>query len=816
MQNFLQDIRYGLRMIAKARAFTVIALLALALGICANTTIFSFINGLVLRPLTGVKDPDRLVAVYTSDYSSGLYGTSSYPDYVDFRSQADAFEDLAAHEAALLNLSSEGDGAERLRGRYVTSNYFTILGVTAKLGRTLQASDDTPSASPAVVISDEFWQSRFNSDPNIVGRTLKLNTQSFTIVGVAESSFRGLRLGPPPQFWLSMPAQEEFTRSERGSRSIDIVGRLKPGVTLEQAQSQMTTIGARLAQAYPDSNLGTFGRPDEPKPITVVREGRLGPEGQQGVWRISILLFAVVGLVLLIACANVANLLLARASVRHREIAVRLAVGASRGRLIRQLLTESVLLGLMGGALGLLLTQWTARALPSFFPESAAQGVDFSFDWRVLVFTLAVSVLTGLVFGLVPALQTTRPDLVSSLKDDAIGTSNQRFRRLGLRDSLVISQLALSLVLLISAALFVRSLRHAVNFDPGFAAQNLVTAALDTRAARFNREQGQGFYQQMVERISNVPGVSDATFTVVVPISGGGQRRNAVIEGYQPQPSEDMELNTNVIGEAFFRTMGIPIVRGRAFGPEDRPAGPGVAIVNEEFARRYFNGDALGKRVQVESERGYLEIVGVARTAKYRSLREEPLPFIYLPLSQNYQPDMTLMVRTEGDPAALLGTLRNEMNQVNKAVAVFSVQMIRETIAGQLAVDRMIAVLLSVFAGAALLLAAIGIYGVMGYAVAQRTREIGIRVALGAERGDIMKLIVRRGLVLTVIGTTIGLALAFALTRALKSLLFGVSATDPLTFSAVVTLLVAVAMLACYFPARRATTVDPIVALRNE
>ena len=816
MQNFLQDIRYGLRMIAKARAFTVVALLALALGICANTTIFSFINGLVLRPLTGVKDPDRLVAVYTSDYSSGLYGGSSYPDYLDFRNQADAFEDLAAHEAALLNLSSEGDGAERLRGHYVTSNYFAILGVTAKLGRTLQASDDTPSASPAVVISDEFWQSRFNSDPNIVGRTLKLNTHSYTIVGVTESSFRGLRLGLPPQFWLSMPAQAEFTSRERGSRSIDIVGRLRPGVTLEQAQGQMTTIGARLAQAYPDTNRGTFGRPDEPKPITVVREGRLEPEGQQGVWRISILLFAVVGLVLLIACANVANLLLARASVRRREIAVRLAVGASRGRLIRQLLTESVLLGLMGGALGLLLTQWTARALPSFFPESAAQGVDFSFDWRVLVFTLAVSVLTGLVFGLVPALQTTRPDLVSSLKDDAIGTSNQRFRRLGLRDSLVISQLALSLVLLISAALFVRSLRHAVNFDPGFAAQNLVTAALDTRAARFNREQGQAFYQQMVERMSNVPGVSDATFTVVVPISGGGQRRNAVIEGYQPQPSEDMELNTNVIGEAFFRTMGVPIVRGRAFGPEDRPGGPGVAIVNEEFARRYFNGDALGKRVQVESERGYLEIVGVARTAKYRSLREEPLPFIYLPLSQNYQSDMTLMLRTDGDPAALLGTLRNEMNQVNKAVTVFSVQMMSETIAGQLAVDRMIAVLLSVFGGAALLLAAIGIYGVMGYAVAQRTREIGIRVALGAEHGDIMKLIVRRGLVLTVIGATIGLALSFALTRALKSLLFGVSATDPLTFSAVVTLLVAVAMLACYFPARRATKVDPIVALRNE
>lgn len=816
MQNFIQDVRYGLRMIAKAPGFTVLALLALALGICANTTIFSFINGLVLRPLTGVKDPDRLVAVYTSDYSSGLYGGSSYPDYLDFRNQADAFEDLAAYEDALLNLSGEGDEVERLRGMYITSNYFAILGVNAKLGRTLQPADDTPSASPSIVISDRFWQQHFNSDPNIVGRPVKLNTQSYTIVGVTESSFRGLRIGLPPQFWVSMPAHASYTSRGRSSRSIQILGRLKPGVTLEQAQTQMTTIGARLAQAYPETNMGTMGRPNEPKPIAVVREGRLRPEGQAGVWRISILLFAVVGLVLLIACANVANLLLARASVRRREIAVRLAVGASRGRLVRQLLTESVLLALMGGVLGLLLTQWTAQSLPAFFPQRAAEGVDFSVDWRVLIFTLAVAALTGLIFGLVPALQSTRPDLVSSLKDDAIGTSNQRFRRLGLRDALVISQLALSLVLLISAALFVRSLRHAVNFDPGFAAENLVTASTDTRAARLNREQGQRFYEQMLERVRNVPGVSGATLSVIVPITGGGQRRNAKFDAYQPQPNEDMELNTNVVGPDYFRTMDIPIVRGRAFGPEDRQGGAGVAIVNEELARRYFNGDALGKRVQVDSEKGFLEIVGIARTAKYRNLREEPLPFIYLPLAQEYQPDMTVIVRTAGDPAAMVGTLRNEMNEVNSSVPVFSVQVMSELIADQLAIDRMIAVLLSVFGGVALSLAAIGIYGVMGYAVAQRTREIGIRVALGAERSDIMRLIVRRGVMLTLIGAGIGLALALALTRALKSLLFGVSATDPLTFSAIVTLLFAVALLACYFPARRATKVDPVVALRNE
>ena len=557
-------------------------MLALALGICANTTIFSFINGLVLRPLTGVKDPDRLVAVYTSDYSSGLYGGSSYPDYLDFRNQADAFEDLAAYEDALLNLSSEGDEVERLRGVYITS-------ITSRFWESTRNSD--ARCNPRMTHhrrrrhcdQRSFLATALHLRSEHCRTPVKLNTQSYTVVGVTESSFRGLRLGLPPQFWVSMPAHASYTSRGRSSRSIQILGRLKPGVTLEQAQTQMTTIGARLAQAYPETNMGTMWPAERPKPIAVVREGRLRPEGQAGVWRISILLFAVVGLVLLIACERCESLL-ARASVRRREIAVRLAVGASRGRLVRQLLTESVLLALMGGVLGLLLTQWTAQSLPAFFPQRAAEGVDFSVDWRVLVFTLTVAALTGLIFRLVPALQSTRPDLVSSLKDDAIGTSNQRFRRLGLRDALVISQLALSPVLLISAALFVRSLRHAVNFDPGFAAENLVTASTDTSAARLSREQGQRFYEQMLERVRNVPGVSGATLSVIVPITGGGQRRVARFDAYQPQPNEDMELNTNVIEPDYFRTMDIPIVRGRAFGPEDRHGGAGVAIVNEELA----------------------------------------------------------------------------------------------------------------------------------------------------------------------------------------------------------------------------------------
>ncbi len=811
--TILQDVRYGARMIAKAPGFTVLAVLALALGVCANTTIFSLINGLVLRPLTGVKDPDGLVAVYTSDFSSGLYGGSSFPDYIDFRNQADAFEGLAASDQAVLNATGETE-AERLRGAIVTGNYFDVLGVRAQLGRTLQAADDQATTTQPVVISDSLWQRRFNADPAVIGQTLRLNSKPYTIVGVTDRTFRGLHLGPAPEFWLPITASEIAT-SGRGDRGIELTGRLKPGATIEQAQTQITTIAARLAQAYPETNLGTLAQPKEPRPVTVLRVSRVEPSAQEGIWRVSALLFAVVGLVLLIACANVANLLLARASGRRREIAVRLAVGASRRRLVQQLLTESILLALLGGAAGLLATQWTARMLPGFFPPNEAGGLDLSVDWRVLLFTLGVTIVTGLLFGLAPALQATRPNLVSALKDES-STYAQRLRRFGLRDALVVSQLALSLVLLIGAALFVRSLRQAVSFDPGFAAQNLLIASMETRGASFDKQQGQAFYEQTMERIGSLPGVQSVTLTRIAPISGGGQRRGVVLEGYQPQPNEDTELNTNVIGLNYFNTMSIPIVAGRDFNAQDREGSPRVVIVNEELARRYFGGNAVGKRLRLGSDSPFIDIVGVARTAKYRNLREQALPFIYIPLGQEYQSGMTLMVRTAVDPTSLVGPVRNEMRALNKDVPVFSVQTMSERIGAQLGADRMIAVLLSIFGGGALLLAAIGIYGVMGYSVAQRTREIGIRIALGAEQRDILRLIVGQGMVLVLVGAGIGLALAFAATRVLKSLLFGISTTDPLTFSVVVLVLIAVALLACYVPARRATKVDPLEALRYE
>jgi predicted permease len=809
-----KDIQYGFRMILKSPGFTLLAMLALALGICANSTIFSFINGMLLRPLTGVTLPDRLVTVYTSDFSSGLYSGSSYPDFLDFRAQADSLEGLAAFENTVLNFAGT-DGAERLRGTYVTGNFFEVLGVKATIGRTLQPADDSPTGSTPVVISNALWQRLFSSDQSVVGKPVKLNNKTYTVVGVAAETFRGLQMGAPPELWLPMSAEPAYAAGARGDRGIQLIGRLAQSSSLSQAQAQLTTIAARLAQAYPETNLGTLAQPKEPRPVTVVQAARINPRGQQNFRFLSVLLLVVVGLVLLIACANVANLLLARASARRREIAIRLSLGASRGRLIRQLLTESILLSLLGGVVGLLLTQWTANSLTSFFPPDDIVGLDLSVDWRVMVFTLGVTLLTGVLFGLAPALQATRANLVSSLKDTSAG-SRFRVHRFALRDVLVVSQLALSLVLLVGAGLFVRSLQHALDFDPGFASQNLVIASLETGGSGLTREQGPSFYRDVIERARTIPGVEAATLSAVVPISGGGQRRNAQLESYQAQPNEDTEINTNVVGSDYFNTMKISIVSGRDFTSQDRAGAPGVVIVNEELSRRYFNQNALGKRIRLSSDGPQLEVVGIVRTAKYRDLREDPLPFIYIPLGQEYNSGMALMVRTSGDPLALVPGLRSEIRSLNKDVPVFAVETMSQRIGDQLAPERMIAVLLSVFGGAALFLAAIGIYGVMGYSVAQRTHEIGIRMALGAKRSDILRLVVRQGLVLTLIGVGVGLVLAVISTRVLKTLLFGISPNDPLTFGAIVLLLGGVSVLACYLPARRATRVDPLVALRYE
>ena len=816
MGTMWQDVRYGARMLWKNPGFTGVAVVVLALGIGANTTIFSLINGLLLRPLVGVAAPERLVAVYTSDFSSGSFGSSSYPDYVSFRDGADAFEALAAYESAAASLTGN-DEPQRLRGEAVTGNYFQVLGVGAAAGRTLLPEDETTaSGNPVVVLSHNLWQRRFNSDPTIINQTINLDGRAHTVVGVAGEKFRGLHMGLPPEFWQPMPPARNDAGA-RGSRSLQVVGRLREGANLEAANAQVTAIAARLAQDFPETNRGTLERPDEPRPVIVLPESRIGPRQRNTIAGMMGMLMLMVGLVLLIACANVANLLLARASVRRREIAIRLALGSGRLRLVRQLLTESMCLALLGGVGGLLLTLWTSDFLPKFFPAEATGGLDLSVDWRVLGFTLGLSVLTGILFGLAPALQASRPDLLSALKDDTGAPEVRGFGRFGLRNGLVVLQVALSLVLLICAGLFMRSLRAASTADPGFNAENVLVTRMEMSSVKMGREEEQLFYRRVQEQVSALPNVRSTALAYIIPISGGGMRTGVEIEGYQPQPKEDTELNTNIISPNYFKTLGIPLLQGRDFNAEDIKGAPGVVIINEEFARRYFSGaNPVGKRIRTDSEGPYLEVVGVAKNAKYRGLLEEPLPFFYTPVAQNGMESMSLIVRTDVDPLAVLPSVRAELKSLNKNLTLYQINSLSAQLADALSNERMVAVLLGVFGGAALLLAAVGLYGVMSYAVARRTHEIGVRMALGAQPGDIMKLVLWQGMVLLLIGSLVGLAAAFALTRLMASLLYGVSATDPVTFVGITLLLGSVALLACYIPARRATKVDPMIALRYE
>ncbi|MBA3806531.1 MAG: ABC transporter permease [Acidobacteria bacterium] len=604
---------------------------------------------------------------------------------------------------------------------------------------------------------------------------------------------------------------------ERGDRSLFLMGRLKPGATLEQARARFNVLASQMHEAYPEqwTNVSRAARSVSVLPES---EARVFPALRGAVLGVTGMLMAVVGLVLLIACANVANLLLARATARRKEIAVRLALGAGRGRLIRQLLTESVLLSLLSGALGFLLALWLTDLIAALKPPVAAPiALDLSLDARVLVFTLGISLLTGLLFGLAPALQASKPDLVTALKDEG-GSLAASYRRSRLRGSFVVIQVALSLVLLICASLFLRSLRHANAIDPGFDPRNVLTMSFDLGSQGYKKEQGQLFYQQLLERAQSTLGVQSASLASEVPLGLGGSRRGIAIEGHERQPGEDMEFHYTVAGPNYFRAMGIPLVRGRDFSPEDRAGAPGVAIVNETMGRRFWPGqDPLGKRVSVNGSEGpYLEIVGVVKDGKYVTLGEEPLPFFSIPFLQNYESSMTLLVRGTGDPKALIPILRGEVQALDKSVPVTGVKTMTEQVSLSLLPARIASTLLSIFGLLALLLAAVGIYGVISYAVSQRTREIGIRMALGARTSDVLKLVVGQGLMLALIGVSVGLVTAFALTRFLASLLYGISATDLLTFTVVPVLWLVVALIASYVPARRATKVDPMVALRYE
>jgi predicted permease len=815
--NFLasiwQDVRYGLRMLRKNPGFTAVAVISLGLGIGANTTIFSFVNALLFRP-PAVEAPDELLEVWnqnTQGKGVGRYMPLTYPDYLYYRDHNHVFSGLLAFDGdpRIVSWSRSGQG-ERAQGALVSANFFSVLGVKPALGRTFLAEEDQPPGAHAVVVlSHAFWQQRLGSDPRVLGKTFNFNGTNFTVVGVAPAGFSGVLVGLQPDFWAPLAMTLAFTHdpnylSNRQSFWLLGMGRLKSGVRPLHAQADLRVLSGQLQQSYPESNkvleAVTF-------PATLV------PAPFRGyVIAFTGLLMVVVSLVLLIACANAANLLLAQATARHREMAIRMALGAGRGRLIRQMLIESTLVAFFGGCVAFLLASWLAPVLLTLKPPSLPIKMDVPLDWRVLAFTLGVSLATGIVFGIAPALRGAKAGLAPALKDEMWIGSHRKSR---LRDALVVAQIAVCSVLLIGAGLCVRSLLNARSIDPGFDTQHDMMAVLDPGSLGYSETKGRAFYTGLLDRVRALPGVASASLAGYLPLTTQETTQATEPEDHPAPPGQAPGIDSTDVGPDYFWTMGMALVRGREFSAQDRPGAPGVAIINEALAKRFWPGqDPIGRRVIVGD--AHLEIVGVVRTGKYRTLSEGPLPFLYRPILQNYRPRCTLVVRAIDDPHGLLPAVRHETQAIDPNVVPIDLETMKEYMALPLFPAHTTGLLLSAFGVLALVLAVGGLYGVMCYAVSQRTHEIGVRVALGAERSDVLKLVVGEGMLLTLAGIGVGLAGAFAATRALASLLYGISSTDPSTFVFVPFVLAGVAFAASYIPARRATRVDPMVALRYE
>jgi predicted permease len=813
MEALLQDLRYAVRMILKSPVLSGLAILSLGLGIGANTTIFSVTNALFLQSVP-VVEPSRLLKVYTTDKKNPGFQPLSHLNWKDYARDGEVFEGVLGYDWAPMSLNTGGE-PQVLFGQLVSGNYFDLLGVRAAVGRTFgPREDEVPGRDPVVVLSHPFWTMRFGADPRAVGQTLSLNGAAYTIIGVTPPGYTGLDVGVRPEVWVPMAMNRQVRTGinwyeERRGLFINTVGRLKPSVTTAQAHARLSLIAQRLESEYPNDN--------KDRGVTAISLERaiVNPNARDGVVAVTALLMTIVGLVLLIACANVSNLLLGRALHRRREIAVRLAIGANRRRLVRQFLTESVALALPAAALGVVIAYGARDPLLALLPPfpGISVALNLELDWKVLAFTMAVGVGAGILFGLVPAIQASKPDVVEALKDqDRTGGTPRH--RLGIRDFLVVGQVALSLVALVGAGLFLRSLEATRKTDPGFETRNLLTVGFDLDLQAYTPERGAAFFRQVLERVASLPGVAAVSHATAGPL-GFSILRSVFLEGGNENDRTLIQVNT--VGPGYFDAVRIPIVQGRPITEDDKASGPKVAVVNETMAKKFWpKGDALGKRFRFfGAAEPWAEIVGIARNAKYNFLGEDPQPYIYEAHAQRYSGGQTLIVRTAANPTPLLVPVERELKALAPEVPLAGLATVAQTIDDGLWAPRAGASLLGLFGALALVLAAVGMYSVMSYSVSQRQREIGIRMALGARRQDVLRMMLARSMGVVAVGLGLGLVISFALARLAANMLVGISPWDAASFAGAAAVLAAVAIAANFFPTRRAAGIDPTVALRT-